>query len=109
MWKCSVCTFIYEGDEPPDKCPKCGAPKEKFTELSSEQVSLIERSRKTNQLHSQLMVLLAKVGEVAEEGIKDNLDPPCVKIFTEVKNFSRLTTQKVKAELEVHMKRGKWG
>ena len=29
---CSVCGYVYEGAEAPEKCPQCGAPKEKFTE-----------------------------------------------------------------------------
>ena len=29
---CSVCGYVYEGDEPPAKCPQCGAPAEKFVE-----------------------------------------------------------------------------
>jgi rubrerythrin len=29
---CSVCGYVYEGDEPPAVCPQCGAPKEKFVE-----------------------------------------------------------------------------
>ena len=24
---CSVCGYVYEGAEPPAKCPQCGAPK----------------------------------------------------------------------------------
>jgi rubrerythrin len=32
-WKCGVCGYIHQGDEPPDSCPVCGAPKEKFIEL----------------------------------------------------------------------------
>jgi rubrerythrin len=32
-WKCSVCGYIHTGDEPPDTCPVCGAPKEKFVEV----------------------------------------------------------------------------
>lgn len=28
---CSVCGYVYEGAEAPEKCPQCGAPKEKFT------------------------------------------------------------------------------
>ena len=35
-WKCLVCGYIHEGDEPPDKCPVCGAPKEKFEEVLEE-------------------------------------------------------------------------
>ena len=29
-WKCSVCGYVHTGEEPPDTCPVCGAPKEKF-------------------------------------------------------------------------------
>ena len=27
---CSVCGYVYEGDEPPAQCPQCKAPREKF-------------------------------------------------------------------------------
>ena len=30
---CSVCGYVYEGEEAPEKCPQCGAPKDKFDEL----------------------------------------------------------------------------
>lgn len=29
---CSVCGYVYEGNEAPDKCPQCESPKEKFSE-----------------------------------------------------------------------------
>ena len=29
---CSVCGYVHEGNEAPDKCPQCGAAKEKFNE-----------------------------------------------------------------------------
>jgi len=29
---CSVCGYVYEGDEAPDICPQCKAPKDKFIE-----------------------------------------------------------------------------
>ena len=29
-WKCTVCGYIHEGEEPPDKCPVCGAPTSQF-------------------------------------------------------------------------------
>lgn len=31
-WKCTICGYIHEGDEPPDVCPVCGSPKEAFEE-----------------------------------------------------------------------------
>ncbi len=35
-WKCTVCGYIHEGEEPPEKCPVCGADKSKFIELPDE-------------------------------------------------------------------------
>jgi rubrerythrin len=29
-WKCSVCGYVHEGKEPPQKCPCCGHPREYF-------------------------------------------------------------------------------
>ncbi len=37
-WVCSVCGYVYEGAEPPEKCPVCGAPKEKFVKMAEERV-----------------------------------------------------------------------
>ncbi|NLW79585.1 MAG: rubrerythrin family protein [Ruminococcaceae bacterium] len=30
QWKCSQCGYIWTGDQPPETCPECGAPKEAF-------------------------------------------------------------------------------
>ncbi len=35
-WKCIVCGYIHQGEEPPEKCPVCNAPKEKFIEITKE-------------------------------------------------------------------------
>ena len=32
-WECSVCGFIYDGDTPPERCPICKVPADKFTKL----------------------------------------------------------------------------
>ncbi len=31
-WVCGVCGYVHEGNNPPEKCPQCGASKEKFSE-----------------------------------------------------------------------------
>ncbi len=36
-WECTVCGYIHEGDEPPQKCPVCGADKSMFVLLEPEQ------------------------------------------------------------------------
>ena len=33
---CSVCGYVHEGPEAPDKCPQCKAPKEKFVAQAGE-------------------------------------------------------------------------
>ena len=33
---CSVCGYVYEGDTPPERCPQCRAPKEKFVAQNDE-------------------------------------------------------------------------
>lgn len=33
VWRCTVCGYIHNGDEPPEKCPNCGAAKDKFVEV----------------------------------------------------------------------------
>lgn len=34
-WKCTVCNYIHQGDTPPEKCPVCGAGREKFVEIEN--------------------------------------------------------------------------
>jgi len=36
-WKCAVCGYIHDGQEPPEKCPVCGADKSKFIEITEEE------------------------------------------------------------------------
>ena len=33
VWVCPVCGHTYVGPEPPEKCPVCGAPKEKYVKF----------------------------------------------------------------------------
>jgi rubredoxin/uncharacterized membrane protein len=30
QWRCTVCGYIHTGSAPPEKCPVCGAPRERF-------------------------------------------------------------------------------
>ncbi len=109
MWQCGSCGFMWNGEEAPNKCPKCGAPREKFTRLDEKAMDTVERSRFTNNLHMQLYVLLEQVMDVAEDGIDDNLDPNCVKIFKKAVEEAEFLQQSIKAELQGHMNKGKWG
>ena len=35
-WVCEVCGYVHEGDEPPEKCPQCQAPSERFKKQEGE-------------------------------------------------------------------------
>ncbi len=35
-WVCSVCGYVHEGDTPPEKCPVCKVPAEKFIKQEDE-------------------------------------------------------------------------
>jgi len=37
-WICTVCGYVHEGENPPEKCPVCGAPADKFNLQEGEMV-----------------------------------------------------------------------
>ncbi len=37
-WVCSVCGYVYEGEQAPERCPVCKAPASKFIKQESEKV-----------------------------------------------------------------------
>ncbi len=71
-WVCTVCGYVHEGEEAPDKCPQCGAPKEKF----KEQVAGSEKS-----WADEHVIGVAK-GVDAEivEGLKANFTGECTEV-----------------------------
>ncbi|EKE04644.1 MAG: Rubredoxin-type Fe(Cys)4 protein [uncultured bacterium] len=48
-WRCTVCGYIHQGDTPPEQCPRCKAPKEKFVEIIESSDSIhISYAQKTS-------------------------------------------------------------
>ena len=109
MFICTVCGYIHEEQEAPETCPKCGAPKEKFERMPEEGASLVQRSRLTNELHTNLLVLLAEVEHIAADGVEDDLDPACKKIFERAMKDADELMRSIRAEVAGHVKKGKWG
>ena len=35
-WVCTVCGYVYEGENAPAECPQCHVPAEKFQEMAGE-------------------------------------------------------------------------
>lgn len=107
LWKCGVCGYIHEG-EVPEVCPKCGAPKEKFTALTEEESKKVYDSDRTNDIHMEIIELAMKIKDLAKEGIEINLDPPCVALFKQAHDEAWIIKQRSKAEIAGHVGKGKW-
>ena len=108
LFKCSVCNFIHEGDQPLDKCPKCGMGSEKFVELSAENADKVYKSERTNDIHMEIIDLANKIVKLSLEGIELNLDPNCVSSFKQATAEVYIIKQRAKAEIENHIGKGKW-
>ena len=108
LFKCTVCGYVSEGENAPEKCPKCSVGSDKFEELSSEAAEKIYRSNKTNDIHIEIIALAEKIAFLSQEGIEDNLDPKCVAAFTQAKNEAWTIKQRSKTELAGHISLGKW-
>ena len=108
-WKCGVCGFIHDGSGAPEKCPKCGAPKEKFALLDDAAAHLVERSRRTNMLHAQAIALARDLERVCKEGIEDNLDAGCADVFKKSLAHAYEIMKLSMTEIQGHMNKGKWG
>jgi uncharacterized membrane protein len=54
-WKCSVCGYIHIGDEPPEECPRCGADRSQFFEITEEE-SILDKTETTESTASSGMV-----------------------------------------------------
>lgn len=36
QWVCEICGYVHDGDDQPDMCPVCAAPKYKFSKFIEE-------------------------------------------------------------------------
>lgn len=45
-WKCVICGYVHEGEEPPESCPICKAPASKFVLLEGEEAQSAEHGRR---------------------------------------------------------------
>lgn len=108
VWKCSVCGFMKGGTEEPPKQCECGAPAQKFSALSDEDLKRIQLIDQTNDIHMEIINLAMKITDLAKKGIAINLDPACVALFKQVHAEAWAIKRRSKAELVSHVKNGKW-
>ncbi len=108
-FKCKVCFYIHSGDNPPEICPKCGAPKEQFEKIPDNISLLIDRSSKTNYLLIEVLSKAKDLSKIADEGIEDNLDPSCLYIFQRIKECCKIIDRLIISEINQHIDKNKWG
>ncbi len=108
-WLCGGCGYVWDGDEAPEKCPKCGAPKTQFELLDQAKADLVERSRHTNCLHAELVSLGRRIEAICKDGINDKLDPGCVDVFQKSLKHAYDIMKLSMTEMKGHMGKGKWG
>jgi rubrerythrin len=69
-WVCTVCGYVHEGENPPAKCPTCGAPAEKFNVQEGERVWADEH-----------VIGVAKgLDEQVVEGLRQNFTGECTEV-----------------------------
>ena len=68
---CSVCGFMYEGDEAPEVCPQCNAPKEKFNEQAGEGLVFADEHR---------LGVAKDVDPEIVDGLKQNFMGECTEV-----------------------------
>ncbi len=70
-WRCTVCGTIVEGDTPPEKCPVCKVPAEKFVEVKEEGMVWA----------AEHVVGIASDGpEEIKEGLRSNFEGECSEV-----------------------------
>jgi len=77
--------------------------------MTDQEWEVVQRSRLTNALYTELLAMTPRLIEIAKSGIEDDLDPWCVQLFEHLLKEVTFVEASAKAELEGHMKKGKWG
>ena len=88
-WVCTVCGYIYEGEQAPEKCPQCGVPASKFKKQeegmtwAAEHVvgvakgvseDILEDLRATYEEAEHAAKFAELLGEVVTDSTKKNLE-----------------------------------
>lgn len=64
-WICTVCGYIHEGDTPPDRCPVCGAPAERFDEVKDDRAEQVDVAGSKDELAVETDVVVVGSGAAA--------------------------------------------
>ena len=68
---CSVCGYIYEGEQPPEKCPQCGVPGSKFNKMADEELVWADEHK---------VGVAQGLDEEVVQGLRDNFNGECSEV-----------------------------
>jgi rubrerythrin len=68
---CSVCGYVHEGDTPPEECPQCKAPKEKFSEQTDGPLVFADEHK---------IGIAQGLDEEVVEGLRQNFTGECTEV-----------------------------
>ncbi len=71
IFVCSVCGYVYEGEEAPESCPICKAPKEKFIEKNADKLAWADE---------HVIGVAAGVDPEVLEGLRANFVGECTEV-----------------------------
>lgn len=83
QWKCTVCGYIHEGDEPPEKCPVCGADRSKFVALDTVETGAEKDGQKVPEgenLASNPAASVSKYNRLFDFMVKHHVHPVSVHV-----------------------------
>jgi rubredoxin/uncharacterized membrane protein len=85
-WKCTVCGYIQRSEDPPEKCPVCGADRSKFIEIFPE-----GEAEKTEDAAEPASATEAEEAPKAKSETKSTVKkpgtPPYVEVYNTVTNL----------------------
>ena len=97
-WVCSVCGYVHEGDTPPEQCPTCKAPTEKF----------VEQKAGALEWAAEHVVGVAKgVPEDIIEGLRENFNGECSEVGMYLA-MSRVAHREGYPEIGLYWEKAAW-
>ena len=77
-WVCQVCGYVFEGENPPEKCPQCGVPASKFIEQKADMSWAAEHVVGVGKVFGDNVP--AEVQNEIIEGLRANFNGECSEV-----------------------------
>ncbi len=92
-WKCKICGYIYEGEQPPKKCPQCGRPEDDFVLIEDDGAAPAETAAPKADKTVYASEHVIGIAKDVDEDIKDHLRADFTGECTEVGMYLAMARQ----------------